>query len=174
MSEYEVIVGPPAYSAVDYPDEPAVQPTHHHAVTLLVAVVAAVAVLGVLLWWIGGLPNNLASPAVPAPTAQRPVTETVETPAPPTTKWLVPDVPDAGTSSVDARFIATLARHGVGPAPGVSQQTMIDGAHGICGMIGSGWTQQQVVDALVDNQIQVTPLQAKMIVVTAVDLYCHN
>lgn len=171
--EYEIIVGPPAYSEMDYPDQP-IEPApspHNHAVTLLVAITVALTILGALMWWIGGLPNNIAAPVVPTSTR---TTKTVESLAPPVTKWVVPDLPDVQpVLSVDERFIATLARHGVGPAPGVDKQTMIDGAHGICSMIAAGWTQQQVVDALVENQIKVTPLKAKMIVVTAVDLYCH-
>jgi hypothetical protein len=168
---YEIVDGPPA---LPYP-EPEPEPTPPVkrrlpiVLAMLGAIVAIVASLAAL-WWMTSRSIDSAAPTVSA--SETPTAVPVD---PPPVKWVVPDVPDAGNVSVDARFIATLARHGVGPGATGSRQAMIDGAHQICGLLAAGWTQQQVIDQLAESQsATITELQFKMVVVTAVDLYCRN
>lgn len=167
---YEVIIGPPALLYPE-PEPESTPPTNHRRLMIILAAVGAVLAVAAL----AVLTATNVSPKPVGTTTDTVMTPTVISVDPPSVKWVVPDIPDAENISVDERFIATLARHGVGPGPNGSRQAMIDGAHEICTLLAAGWTQQQVIDQLVESQsATIIELQFKMVVVTAIDLYCHK
>jgi Protein of unknown function (DUF732) len=169
--DYEVTVGPPALPPPE-PELVAAAPTNHRRRWLWVALIGAVNLIVAILvtmMWLNEPTNNVGAPDIPAPT-----TETLETPAPPVTKWVVPDLPDAQPAlGVDARYVAILARHGVGPGPGKTDQQMADNAHQMCDALTAGLiTVAELQVGLSTPSNQITPEQARMIVTTTIDLYC--
>lgn len=172
--DYEIVVGPPA---LPYPEQESVPPPAtrrrlRRLANILAILGAALAILAIAALTVTNYSPNTVGTTDVSPD-DRPSIVPVE-PAP--VKWVIPDIPDADIASVDTRYVAVLARHNVGPGVGHTNEMLVANAHRICNVIAAGFTAQQVEDVLLDpsQNNSLTPLQAKVITVAAVDLYCPN
>jgi|ERR1700733_2326086 len=169
--DYEVVVGPPALPYPEQEPEPTPPVTHRRLAIIMAIVgatlaVAALAALTVINW----TPNVVGTPDIPV------ITPTIVPVEQPPVKWVIPNIPDADIASVDTRYVAVLARHNIVPVGGHTNENLVENAHRICTVIAAGFTAQQIENYLLDpsQNNSITPLQAKVIVVSAVDLYCPN
>lgn len=167
--DYKIVFGPPA---LPYPEQESVPPPAtrrrlRRLANILAILGAALAILAIAALTVTNYSPNTVGTTDVSPD-DRPSIVPVE-PAP--VKWVIPDIPDADIASVDTRYVAVLAHHHVVPTPGHTDQDLVTYAQLICRSITVGWSQQQVIDKVTETQ-DLSPLQAKVVTVTAIDLYC--